>query len=97
MVAALRRHLPNGAHFSEPKGGMFVWLTLPEGMDAKLLLEKALAEEKLAFVPGAAFHALGGGENTLRLSFATCPPDAIEDGMRRLANLISREHLAKAA
>ena len=97
MVAALRRHLPNDAHFSEPKGGMFVWLTLPQGMDAKLLLEKALAEEKLAFVPGAAFHALGGGENTLRLSFATCPPDAIEDGMRRLANLISREHLAKAA
>jgi len=91
MVAALRQYLPNSAHFTTPQGGMFVWLTLPAGMDARLLLEKALHEMKLAFVPGAAFHANGGGENTLRLAFSTCPPDVIRSGMKDLAALIVRE------
>jgi 2-aminoadipate transaminase len=91
MVTALRQHLPNSVHFSAPSGGMFVWLTLPEGMDARRLLEKSLDQEKLAFVPGAAFHACGGGENTLRLSFSTCPPDVIKEAMQRLAGLIERE------
>jgi len=91
MVTALRQHLPNTVHFSAPAGGMFVWLNLPEGMDAKILLEKALDREKLAFVPGAAFHACGGGANTLRLSFSTCPPDVIADAMKRLALLIREE------
>lgn len=97
MVAALRRHLPNSVQFTEPRGGMFVWLTLPSGMDAKPLLAAALREEKLAFVPGAAFHANGGGENTLRLSFATCSPEVIADGMQWLSDLIIREHMAAAA
>ncbi|MBT3533058.1 MAG: PLP-dependent aminotransferase family protein [Rhodospirillaceae bacterium] len=97
MVSALQQYLPDGVDFTEPEGGMFVWLTLPTGMDAKPLLEKALAEEKLAFVPGAAFHANGGGENTLRLSFATCSAEDITDGMKRLSALIRREYLAIAA
>ncbi len=91
MVETLRRHLPNDAHFSAPKGGMFVWLTLPDGMDAGALLELAVAQEKIAFVPGAAFHANGGGENTLRLSFSTCQPDDIKRGMERLCGLIRKE------
>ncbi len=97
MVGALRRHLPNDAAFSEPGGGMFVWLTLPMGMDARKLLKKALSEEKLAFVPGAAFHANGGVGNTLRLSFATCLPEVIDEAMQRLCALIAREHLEQAA
>jgi len=88
MVAALRQYLPNTVHFTTPQGGMFVWLTLPEGMDARVLLEKALDTEKLAFVPGAAFHANGGGENTLRLAFSTCSLDDIRTGMKKLAALI---------
>lgn len=96
MVEALHQHLPNSVRFSTPRGGMFVWLTLPDGMDSRALLEKALKEEKLAFVPGAAFHANGGGENTLRLSFSTCTPDVIADGMKRLSALIAREYLAAA-
>ena len=91
MVDTLRTHLPNSAHFSAPKGGMFVWLTLPPGLDGKALLEKALVEEKIAFVPGAAFHADGSGKNTLRLSFSTCPPAVIAEAMERLSNLIKRE------
>jgi DNA-binding transcriptional MocR family regulator len=56
-----------------------------------------LAQEKLAFVPGAAFHVGGGGENTLRLSFSTCTPDVIADGMKRLSALIAEEHLTAVA
>ncbi len=94
MTTALRQHLPNSSRFSAPQGGMFVWLTLPAGMDARNLLKSALNEEKIAFVPGAAFYANGGGENTLRLSFSTCSPETIDEGMKRLSALIAREYLA---
>ncbi|MFP6772845.1 MAG: hypothetical protein VCE74_10995 [Alphaproteobacteria bacterium] len=67
------------------------------GPGCQAFIGKGLERRKLAFVPGAAFHARGGGENTLRLSFATCPPEIIEDGMKRLAALIAKEHLAAAA
>ena len=95
MVDALRQHLPNGVHFNLPHGGMFVWLTLAEGMDARALLAKSLAEIKVAFVPGAPFHANGGGENTLRLSFTGYEPPVIEDAMKKLAALIAREYAAR--
>ncbi len=95
MVDALRSYMPNCATFSRPAGGMFVWITLAEDMDASELLQKALATEKLAFVPGAAFFANGGGENTFRLSFSTCDDKDIIDGVRRLSTLIQREHLQK--
>ena len=95
MVEALTRYLPNCASFTPPGGGMFVWITLPEGMDARKLLETALRREKLAFVPGNAFHANGGGENTMRLSFVTYGPEAIRDGVRRLSALIAQEHLSR--
>ncbi len=91
MIDALKQYLPNSVNFTPVNGGMFVWLDLPEGVNARKLLEKSLAEEKIAFVPGAAFHANGGGDNTLRLSFSTCSPEVINDGMKRLANLIRQE------
>jgi len=91
MVAALQKYLPNSTRFTVPGGGMFVWLTLPEGLDAKILLEKALPEAELAFVPGASFHTDGGGKNTIRLSFSTNSPEVIDDGMKKLSALISRE------
>ncbi len=88
MVSALLRHLPNEVEISRPGGGLFVWLTLPEGSDSAALLRRSLAEEKIAFVPGAAFHADGGGANTLRLSFSTNSLEVIEDGIQRLAALL---------
>lgn len=97
MVDALHRFLPNGASFTKPGGGMFVWITLPEGMKAQDLLKKSLSEEKLAFVPGHAFFAKNGDENTLRLSFTTCAEDNISDAMQRLCALIQREYLAMKA
>ena len=56
-LAALERRMPTGVTWSRPQGGMFVWVWLPEGMDGKVMLERALAEERVAFVPGKAFFA----------------------------------------
>lgn len=91
ILAALERYMPKGVTWPEPQGGMFIWLRLPEGMDGKVLLEKALAEERVAFVPGEPFFAEVPAANAIRLSYSL-PTDAqIEDGVKRLAGLIGRE------
>ena len=90
ILAALDRHMPAGVTWSRPEGGMFVWIQLPEGMDGAALLERSLAEERIAFVPGAPFCAEVPASNAIRLSYSL-PTDAeIEDGVRRLAGLIAR-------
>lgn len=90
LLSALDRHMPPGVTWSNPEGGMFVWLTLPEGMDGKALLERALAEERVAFVPGEPFFAEVASTNCLRLSYSM-PNDAdIDEGARRLGALIAR-------
>ncbi|OZA81386.1 MAG: GntR family transcriptional regulator, partial [Caulobacter sp. 39-67-4] len=90
MLAALERHMPAGVTWSKPHGGMFVWVWLPEGLDGKVVLERALAEERVAFVPGEPFFAEVPTANALRLSYSL-PTDAqIEDGVARLARLIGR-------
>lgn len=88
MQAALARHMPEGVRWSEPKGGMFVWLELPDGLDAKVLLEQALAGPRVAFVPGEPFFATDGRPNTLRLSYSLPTPAEIDEGVRRLAGVI---------
>lgn len=89
-LQALERHMPPGVTWSRPEGGMFVWLWLPEGMDGKALLERALMEERVAFVPGEPFFAEVPAANAIRLSYSL-PSDAeIDDGVRRLAGLIAR-------
>ncbi|MET0428732.1 MAG: PLP-dependent aminotransferase family protein [Microvirga sp.] len=90
MVGALARHMPANVRWTEPHGGMFVWVTLPEGMDGAALLARAIEEEKIAFVPGAAFHADGTGRNTIRLSYSLQPEAVVDDAMARLAGLIAR-------
>ena len=90
LLAALERYMPAGVTWTPPEGGMFVWLTLPEGMDGKVLLERALAEERVAFVPGAPFFAEVASDNCIRLSYSL-PNDAdLEEGVRRLGRLIGR-------
>ena len=91
MLAALARHMPEGIHWTRPQGGLFLWLTLPEGLDSSSLLHAALEQEKVAFVPGAPFFPKGGGERTCRLNFSYCRPELIEEGVRRLASVIERE------
>ena len=69
---------------------MFIWVTLPAGIDARDLLDKAIDEEKVAFVPGTPFHTDGGGHNTFRLSFANTDEEAIASGIARLGALLAR-------
>jgi 2-aminoadipate transaminase len=95
MAIALREHLPEGSEWQEPKGGMFFWVRLPEGIDAMALLPKAV-EAGIAFVPGAAFYAQSPDPRTLRLSFVTLSPEAIADGVAVLGRVI-REQLEATA
>ena len=88
MLAALSAHMPEGVVWTRPEGGMFVWLTLPKGMDGGALLAHALKTQKVAFVPGQAFHADSAGANTLRLSYSLADAEEIETGMRRLGQAI---------
>jgi 2-aminoadipate transaminase len=89
MLAALAEHFPPDATWTRPAGGLFLWATLPEGMDSREVLKLAV-EAKVAYVPGQPFHANGGGERTMRLNFSYCPPDVIREGIRRLGEAIAR-------
>jgi 2-aminoadipate transaminase len=89
MLAALDRHMPRGTTWTRPAGGLFLWLTLPDGLDSTRLLPEALAAD-VAYVAGAPFFAAGGGERTLRLNFSYCPPATIAEGIRRLGEVVSR-------
>ncbi|MDR9772609.1 PLP-dependent aminotransferase family protein [Rhizobium hidalgonense] len=91
MLAALEKYLPEGTSWTKPEGGMFIWITLPEGMDGAKLLAKSLETAKVAFVPGKAFFADGSGANTFRVSFSCANEQMIEDGIGRLGALISAE------
>ena len=89
MARSLRNHLPEGCSWMLPKGGMFFWVTLPEGTDALALLPEAV-EAGVAFVPGAAFFAEAPQANTMRLSFVTQPPEGIERGVALLGAVLKR-------
>lgn len=91
MLDALSESMPPGVEWTKPNGGMFVWVTLPERCDAAELLRHALAEERIAFVPGRAFFANGGGSNCLRLSYSLLPEAVITEGVRRLGALVTRQ------
>lgn len=84
---ALQEHMPDGCHWSEPTGGMFTWLELPEGLDA-LALRDAATEAGVAYVPGAPFYPDGGGEREMRLSFSALGEADLAEAIRRLAGVI---------
>ena len=90
MLAALDRHMAGlGVQWTRPVGGMFVWVTLPEGLNAQALLPAAV-DAGMAFVPGAPFYAEQPDPRTLRLSFVTSTPEQIERGMGMLAGVVRR-------
>ena len=95
MLAALDNHLPSSVHSTRPKGGMFLWLTLPEGSDGLELLQSA-ARRGVAYVPGAPFFADGSGLNTLRLSYSVASLEQIERGVATLGAVLT-ESLAVAS
>jgi len=88
MLDAMREHFPAGVTWTQPEGGMFIWVTLPQQIDAMKLLEQSLAS-RVAFVPGAPFYANDPVSNTLRLSFVTVPPERIREGIAVLGKLIA--------
>lgn len=88
MLDAMAEFFPEGASWTRPEGGMFIWVTLPKHIDAMLLLDEAVAN-KVAFVPGGPFYANNPEQNTLRLSFVTVPPEKIRSGVEILGKLIA--------
>ncbi len=92
ILGALAREMPEGVTWSRPQGGLFLWVTLPQGMDTETLLPPAVEEERVAYVPGVGFHADGSGRTTMRLNFSFPSEADIEEGIRRLARLV-RKHL----
>jgi 2-aminoadipate transaminase len=90
MVAALAKYMPNeeGLRWTNPDGGLFVWVWLPEGVDAEEMLPRAIAH-KVAYVPGASSYVDGGGHNTMRLAFSLCALEQIDEGVRRLAEVVT--------
>ncbi|HVO11012.1 MAG TPA: PLP-dependent aminotransferase family protein [Vicinamibacteria bacterium] len=90
MLRSLERYCPPGVRWTKPAGGLFLWITLPEGFDSAQLLREALEQERVAFVPGGSFFPRGGGERTCRLNFSYCGPEMIDEGIRRLARVIAR-------
>ncbi len=91
MLDALEEHMPPGVRWTRPEGGLFLWVTMPEGVSADELLVTAV-ERKVAFVPGRPFHSNGDGQNTMRLNFSYSTPDKINEGISRLGCVL-REYL----
>ncbi len=87
LLRALATRMPKGTSWTEPQGGFSLLVTLPEGMDAAALLPRALANG-VAFTPGSVFFVDGGGERTLRLSFSSVRTQRIDEGIRRLGEVI---------
>jgi 2-aminoadipate transaminase len=83
MLTALEKALPPGSRFTRPQGGLFIWVELPAGFDARRLLAHCL-ERDVAFVPGDCFFPGGGHANTLRLNFSNMPEESIVEGVARL-------------
>ena len=86
LDAALRAEMPAGFSWTKPEGGMFLWVTGPQSLDAFELLQRAI-EQKVAFVPGRDFFPADGGQNYMRLNYSNSTPDRIREGVRRLAAL----------
>jgi len=96
MLAALEKYMPSdeGISWTKPQGGLFVWMRLPDGIDAEAMLETAI-EHKVAYVPGSAAFVDGGGQNTIRLAFSLATPELIDEGIRRLAAVVEETLAAR--
>jgi 2-aminoadipate transaminase len=89
MVQSIRKYLPAGVKHTSPEGGMFLWVTLPEGVSAMELFHLAI-EENVAFVPGETFYTEDPEINTMRLNFSNSNVEEIEEGIKRLGKAIEK-------
>jgi DNA-binding transcriptional MocR family regulator len=95
MLQGLTEYMPPGSSWTHPKGGFFVWLTLPEGLDSQAMLPRAVTA-RVAYTPGTAFYADGLGSRNIRLSFCFPTPERIIEGLRRLGEVIEAEQQTHA-
>jgi len=93
MMKYFDEQMPEGVSWTKPEGGLFLFMYLPEGMDAAKLFERAI-KNNVAFVTGDVFHCDGSGKNTLRINFSYSSKDQICEGVKRLAKAI-REEMAE--
>ena len=89
MLKAIREAFPASVSYTVPEGGLFLWLTFPDGVDSLDIFEKLKDEERVIFVPGDTFYPYGGHPNTARLSFATVSEEEIESGIARMGRFLS--------
>ena len=87
MIDALEDLMPAACTWNSPRGGFYVWVTLPPGIDAKAMLPRAVTA-RVAYVPGTAFYADGFGAGSMRLSYCYPTPERIREGVRRLAGVL---------
>jgi 2-aminoadipate transaminase len=92
MLDALAEHFPREAEWTHPRGGLFIWATMPDYIDTTDLLARALREQ-VAFVPGRAAFVDGRGGSAMRLNFSGVDEDAIREGIRRIGEVV-REQVA---
>ncbi len=89
-LSALSRMMPPECHWTRPAGGFYVWLRLPDGINAKAMLPRAISS-RVAYVPGTGFYADGSGGQYARLCYSLPDPDRIAEGIRRLASVVETE------
>lgn len=90
MLEALEQYMPEGVKWTRPEGAIFIWVILPEKINATTMLEKAV-KKGVAYVPGEAFFAYRDVKNTMRLNFTYVDEDKIQEGVKRLAETIKEE------
>ncbi|MDR1768862.1 MAG: PLP-dependent aminotransferase family protein [Propionibacteriaceae bacterium] len=90
LLAGLAENMPEGTTWTHPRGGFFVWATLPEGLDAQAMLPRAVTA-RVAYVPGTAFYADGLGSGNMRLSYCFPTPERIIEGTKRLGEVLAGE------
>lgn len=87
MLDSLEEHMPGGVTWTNPQGGLFLWVTVPEQINT-LDMFKDAAAQKVAYVPGENFYSCGGGTNSMRLNFSSSTPELINEGISRLGKVI---------
>ncbi len=95
LLSALTDLMPAGTTWTRPTGGLFVWATLPEGLDSKAMMPRAIAA-RVAYVPGTGFYADGTGRNNMRLNFSFSAPDRLREGVRRLSGVMEQDLAMRA-
>lgn len=90
LLDAMTDLMPEGTSWTTPAGGLFVWANLPEGLDSKAMMPRAIAA-RVAYVPGTGFYADGTGTGAMRLNFSFPPPERIREGVRRLAGVMEQD------